>query len=99
MLCFSDLMALAVVHAAQDLGLRVPADVSVVGFDDSPLAARVRPALTTVHQDLVAKGRAAAAILARLIEQARSGAEHEPEQVLIPTGLVVRQSTGPAPTA
>ena len=47
-------------HAAEDLGLRVPEDVSVVGFDDSPLASRMRPALTTIRQDLTAKGRAAA---------------------------------------
>ena len=45
-LCFSDLMAAAVVHAAEDAGLRVPEDISVVGFDDSPLA---RAAASRAH--------------------------------------------------
>lgn len=93
-LCFSDLMAWGVVHAAQDLGLRVPEDVSVVGFDDSALAGRIRPALTTVRQDLTAKGRAAATALTRAIEAARSGRPvPAPLQTVLPTELVVRRST------
>ena len=63
MLCFSDTLAHGVMLAAQDRGLQLPADLSVVGFDDNPLAARLRPALTTVRQDVAAKGRAAAAEL------------------------------------
>lgn len=95
-LCFSDLMAWGVVHAAQDLGLRVPEDVSVVGFDDSALAARIRPALTTVRQDLAAKGRAAAVALTRAIEAARTGTPlAEPLETVLPTELVVRRSTAP----
>ncbi|HEY3438049.1 MAG TPA: substrate-binding domain-containing protein, partial [Actinotalea sp.] len=96
-LCFSDLMALAAVHAAQDLGLRVPEDVSVIGFDDSPMARRVRPALTTVRQDLTAKGHAAATLLMAAIERSRGGGAPVADQVRIPTELVVRRSTGPAP--
>lgn len=96
-LCFSDVMALGAVHAAQDLGLRVPEDVSVVGFDDSVLASRMRPALTTVRQDLAAKGRAAAGALTRAIERARTGAAAEPERLVLPTELVVRRSTAPPP--
>lgn len=96
-LCFSDLMALGVVHAAQDLGLRVPDDVSVVGFDDSALASRMRPALTTVKQDLAAKGRAAAGALTRAIERSRTGEATEPEQVVLATELVVRRSTARPP--
>ena len=94
-LCFSDLMAAAVVHAAEDLGLRVPQDVSVVGFDDSPLALRLRPALTTVHQDFAAKGKAAAAALTSAIARFRAGEAPEPEQHRIPVSLVVRASTAP----
>ena len=60
-LCFSDVMAYRVVRTAEELGLRVPEDLSVVGFDDSPLARRMRPALTTVRQDVSGKGRAATA--------------------------------------
>ncbi|WP_315093178.1 LacI family DNA-binding transcriptional regulator [uncultured Cellulomonas sp.] len=96
-LCFSDLMAAAVVHAAEELGLRVPEDLSVVGFDDSPLARRLRPALTTVHQDFVAKGRAAAAALTSSIARFRAGDPAEPQEHRIPVDLVVRDSTAPAP--
>jgi DNA-binding LacI/PurR family transcriptional regulator len=89
-LCFSDVVAQAVVHTAQDLGLRVPHDLSVVGFDDSPVAARVRPALTTVRQDFVEKGRAAAtALTAALSGTAPKRARHR----VLPTTLVVRDSS------
>ncbi len=101
LLCYSDVMAFWAVRAAEDLGLRVPDDVSVVGFDDNPLARRMRPELTTVRQDVRAKGRAAAAALTEAIAGAiaRSGGirampvRHE----TLPTELVVRGSTGPAP--
>lgn len=94
-LCFSDVIAATVVQVAQDLGLQVPADVSVVGFDDSPVAARVRPALTTVRQDFPEKGRAAAAALtAALSGSAPKRARH----TVLPTTLVVRESTAPPAT-
>ena len=57
-LCFSDVLALGVLTVAEDLGLAVPGDLSVVGFDDNPVARRSRPPLTTVRQDVAAKGRA-----------------------------------------
>ena len=97
-LCFSDVIAHWVVRAAEDCGLAIPADLSVVGFDDSPLAGRMRPALTTVRQDVAGKGRAAAAALVEAIESARSGDAAPVRQVLLPTELVVRESTGPART-
>jgi DNA-binding LacI/PurR family transcriptional regulator len=96
-LCFSDVMAYWVVRAAEDRGLAVPGDLSVVGFDDNPLAGRMRPALTTVRQDVAAKGRAAAAALTEAIETVQAGGTPEPRHVLLPTELVVRDSTGPAP--
>jgi DNA-binding LacI/PurR family transcriptional regulator len=95
-LCYSDVLAHGVVRAAEDLGLRVPEDVSVVGFDDSPLASRVRPALTTVRQDVAGKGRAAAAALTAAIEATRTGAPGPTDHVVLPTELVVRDSTAPA---
>ncbi len=98
-LCFSDLMAAAVVHAAEELGLRVPEDLSVVGFDDSPLARRLRPALTTVHQDFAAKGKAAAAALTSSIARFRAGVAPEPEEHRILVDLVVRDSTAPPRSA
>lgn len=91
-LCFSDALAADLVRTAEELGGRIPDDLSVVGFDDSPLAGRMRPPLTTVRQDVDAKGRAAAALNA-VIEQSRAGLAVEPERVLLPTGLVVRGTT------
>jgi DNA-binding LacI/PurR family transcriptional regulator len=96
-LCFSDVLAYGVVRAAEDRGLRVPVDLSVVGFDDNPLAARMRPALTTVRQDIAAKGRAAAAALTRAIEQAQTNSAGVVRHVQLPTELVVRDSTAQRP--
>jgi len=93
-LCFSDVVAFSVIDAAVELGLNVPDDVSVVGFDDSPAASRRSPHLTTVRQDVSAKGRAAAHALTRTIERARSGTKTRPRHILLPTELVVRQTTG-----
>jgi DNA-binding LacI/PurR family transcriptional regulator len=76
----------------------VPEDLSVVGFDDNPLARRVRPALTTVRQDVRAKGQAATAALTAAIEASRSGKKSpRAKRVLLPTELVVRDSTAPPP--
>ncbi|GAA4598588.1 DNA-binding LacI/PurR family transcriptional regulator [Actinoplanes octamycinicus] len=92
-LCFSDVTALGVRQAAGDLGLRVPEDLSLVGFDDSPLATQVQPALTTIRQDVEEKGRKAAALLNAALRH--SG---ETPHLLLPADLVVRGSTGPAPS-
>lgn len=59
----NDLMAIGLMHGFRDAGLRVPEDVSVVGFDDIPVAAHVAPPLTTVHQDFSELGRRAVALL------------------------------------
>ncbi|MFN0284498.1 MAG: LacI family DNA-binding transcriptional regulator [Kineosporiaceae bacterium] len=92
-LCFSDALAAGFVRAATDSGRRVPEDVSVVGFDDNPIAARMRPALTTVRQDHRAKGHAAAAALTEAMRRARAGQGVVGRHVLLPTELVVREST------
>ena len=88
--CFSDAFALGVIRAAESLGLSVPGDVSVVGFDDSSIAVVTRPPLTTVRQDVARKGQlAVATLLATMREQ------QPPDDVLLPTELVVRESTAP----
>jgi DNA-binding LacI/PurR family transcriptional regulator len=92
-LCFSDAMAADLVRIAEELGARIPEDLSVIGFDDSPLSRRMRPMLTTVRQDVDAKGRAAAEALHAAIEQARAGRTVVPEHVLLPADLVVRGTT------
>jgi DNA-binding LacI/PurR family transcriptional regulator len=94
LLCFSDVMANGVVRAAESQGLRVPEDLSVVGFDDSPLASRMRPTLTTVRQPTAEKGHTAAAALTALIERAKSETgKSRARHFLLPTELVVREST------
>lgn len=96
-LCFSDVIAHGVVRAAEQLGLDVPRDVSVVGFDDSPLARRLRPQLSTVHQDVHEKGRLAASALLVSMADHRAGIAHQASFVVLPTELVLRDSTAPPP--
>jgi DNA-binding LacI/PurR family transcriptional regulator len=94
-LCFSDVLAFGLVAVAAELGLSVPADLSVVGFDDTSAASRRAPRLTTVHQDVGAKGRSAAHALITAIERARTGAKTRARHIVLPTELVVRDSTAP----
>jgi len=89
----SDEQAYGVYLAAAELGLSVPRDVSVVGFDDVDLCQWVTPALTTVRQPLVEMGREAARIV---IEMSRSDLRPAPRTELA-TSLVVRRSTGAPP--
>jgi DNA-binding LacI/PurR family transcriptional regulator len=81
--------------AAEDLGLRVPDDLSVTGFDDSAVAVTSRPQLTTVRQDVPLKGEAAAAALVAAMQAQRDGTVLPPPHHVFPTELVVRDSTGP----
>lgn len=93
--CGSDLMALGAIRAAHARGLRVPEDVSVVGFDDSPLIAFTEPPLTTVRQPVVALGQAAVDALVAEIQ----GAPVSRAEMLFHPELVVRNSTQTAPMA
>jgi len=94
-LCFCDLMAYGVVQGALELGLRVPQDLTVVGFDDSPLAQRMQPRLTTVRQDAAEKGRAAAVAIVAAVQGARVGVPPRVRHLVLPTQLVIRASTAP----
>jgi DNA-binding LacI/PurR family transcriptional regulator len=94
-LCFSDVIASGVYGAALELGLDIPGDLSVVGFDDNPLARRLRPQLTTVRQDVGEKGRVAAAALMTAMRHHREGTQGRARHVVLPTELVVRDSTAP----
>jgi LacI family transcriptional regulator len=87
----NDVMAMGVMDAVRDRGLRVPDDVSIVGFDDIPQASLVRPALTTVRQPLEKMGRVAAQMLLDLLQQP----DKEVERIELPTELVVRDSCQP----
>ncbi|MFE3825553.1 LacI family DNA-binding transcriptional regulator [Streptomyces sp. NPDC059092] len=97
----SDLQALGVLEAARVLGLRIPQDFSLVGYDDIPLAQWSSPALTTVHQPLVEMAEEAARMLLRL-RRADQGqgdqagqAEQADTRIEFGTRLVVRDSTAP----
>jgi DNA-binding LacI/PurR family transcriptional regulator len=86
----NDVMAIAGMGVAIGLGLEVPGDLSVTGFDDVPLAAHVAPPLTTVRQDAMAWGRAAATVLL-----AAGEGRAAPDMELPPATPVFRASTGP----
>ena len=89
-LATSDLLAFGVMEAAAELGLAVPDDLSVVGFDDVPEAARANPPLTTVHQPHIEKGLKAGRLLI-----SRLRGERAARQEMLPTSLVLRGSTAP----
>lgn len=89
----NDLMALGAMAAAQQRGLVVGQDLSVVGFDDIPPAEHAHPPLTTVHQPIYEIATMVANMLIRLIE----GMALDERHVLIEPELIIRQSTGPAP--
>ena len=86
---FNDNLAIGAMQAARARGLRVPEDVSIVGFDDTELAEVVTPGLTTVRQPLAEMGRMAVSLLGRALENHR----FEPVHVELATRLVVRSST------
>ncbi|MBQ3796502.1 MAG: LacI family DNA-binding transcriptional regulator [Butyrivibrio sp.] len=85
--CVSDLYAVTLIAALKDRGINVPDDISIVGFDDNMLGKLHRPALTTVHQDIKAKGVMAADTLLKQL----SG-EKTPNQIQLPTHLVIRDT-------
>jgi LacI family transcriptional regulator len=91
--CFNDIAAIGAIRALAEAGLKVPQDVSVVGFDDIQSAAFCTPSLTTVRQPLNEMGKAGARILLDRI--ANPSAEY-PAEVIVQPELVARESTGPA---
>lgn len=83
LLCMSDRIALAALQAARHLGIRVPEDLRITGFDDIPEAETHHPSLTTVHQQSTDKGRIAAQIFQ---------GERLDKSVVLPTELIIRES-------
>ena len=88
----SDFMAIGILRALTEQGLRVPDDVSLVGFDDIEFCQYTAPPLTTVRQDRAAMGSGAVQRLVAMVE-----GKEEVSPLIVPTQLVVRQSTGPPP--
>ena len=87
----NDVSAFGVAAAVRELRLRVPGDVSVVGFDDIPSARQTYPPLTTVRQPLYDMGAAATRLLLSLLK----GGEAAVPRLSLPTELVVRGSSAP----
>ena len=91
----SDVLALGALQAASELGVMVPDELSVVGFDDSPAASFARPPLTTLAQPHEEKGRLAAEWLLEAI--AGAGPRLRRRRAILPTELVIRGSTAAPP--
>jgi LacI family transcriptional regulator len=87
----NDLSAIATIEVARDLGLSVPGDLSVIGFDDIPESAQIDPPLTTVHQPIQQMGAAAIEMLTALLD----GSPVDEPHVRLPTSLVQRRTTAP----
>jgi LacI family transcriptional regulator len=92
-LSFNDIAAIGCIRALHDVGLRVPQDVSVVGFDDIKEAAFQTPSLTTIRQPLHQMGALA---VQTLLQQLRPSNGKELPQIAVAPELIVRESTGPA---
>jgi LacI family transcriptional regulator len=87
--CASDLSAIGAIKAAEEIGLRVPADMSIMGFDDIPIAEAYRPELTTVRQPIMEMGIQAVQML---MEQIRQKGTHVQEIRIVPHEIIVRES-------
>lgn len=90
-ICTSDRAAIGAIRAVQDHGLRVPDDVSVIGFDNTIYAQLFRPQLTTIDQNVISMGTSAAEHLVAMIEDPN----YSPPVVVTPVELIVRETTGP----
>jgi LacI family transcriptional regulator len=88
----NDVSAIEAMTVARERGIRIPEDLSIVGFDDIPAALATDPPLTTVRQPLTEMGHAAVELLVRMIDHG-APAEH----VRMPSDLIVRGSTAPSP--
>ncbi|PXA73270.1 LacI family DNA-binding transcriptional regulator [Cryobacterium arcticum] len=90
----NDLSAIAIIQVAAELGLEVPGDLSVIGFDDIPEASQMNPALTTIRQPMKKIGATAANMLITLL----NGETLPQNHIRLPTGLVRRATTAPPRT-
>jgi LacI family repressor for deo operon, udp, cdd, tsx, nupC, and nupG len=89
--CFNDEMAMGVLETAKRSGLRVPIDISVVGFDDIRFARCMDPPLTTIAQPMRAIGEGTVRLLLEILR----GRDTPPESVTLPHTLIVRSTTAP----
>ena len=92
-MCVNDVLAIGALRAAREMGLRVPEDISITGFDDIEIAMLAEPALTTVHVPHREMGRRAAGLLIDMLNKGTV-----PDSLELPTDIRLRRSLGPAPT-
>jgi DNA-binding LacI/PurR family transcriptional regulator len=95
LVCFNDTAAIGAIRALHDAGLKVPQDISVIGFDDIVGAPFHVPSLTTIRQPLAKMGRLAATIL---LDRIANPDKQYPPTIIVKPKLIVRESTGPAKT-
>lgn len=86
----SDSLAFGAMRAIEEVGLTVPDDIAVVGFDDVPAAAEASPGLTTIHQDILATSQQSVRTLLEIIESA----DNYTRQIYLPAELIIRGSCG-----
>lgn len=100
LICYNDVAAIGAIRAIRERGLRVPEDISVVGFDDIQAAAFQNPSLTTIRQPLRSMGEMAARIVLKRIRAQAENQTSEPEEETVPVlpELVIRESTAPPRT-
>jgi LacI family transcriptional regulator len=91
-LTYSDLLAIGVIRAATDLGLSIPGDISIIGYDDIELASFSVPRLTTIYQDKKQIGELAVSQILKHIQDP----DLPSEEIVLSSRLVIRESTGPA---
>jgi LacI family transcriptional regulator len=94
----NDDMAAGIVAVALSLGIKIPAELSVAGFDDTPIAESIWPPLTTVHQPIAEMAAAAVTMAHDLVKRSRSDAQAAVSHQRCKFSLTLRSSTGPAPT-
>jgi LacI family transcriptional regulator len=90
--CTADILAIGLLKGLLGAGVRVPEDVSVVGFDDLPECRHLTPTLTTVRQDVRAKGRSAVDLLTQVMTRAADPAGLAPPRTTLPVELVRRET-------
>ena len=93
----NDDMAAAVIAVAHGMHISIPEDLSIAGFDDTPVATTIWPELTTIHQPIVAMGRTSVATIFEQIKTLKSNHDAKPVHHLMKFTLVERGSTGPSP--
>ena len=87
MFATADLLAVGIMSGLFEKGRRVPEDISIIGFDDLYLSSITSPRLTTIHQDIVEKGRLAASMLIDTLEKKETKRE-----IIMPVSLIERNS-------